>query len=131
MLPPLQQGLKDEAFFFQAVITINAIIQKVFARRQSVTADYTVEKFDGYIGVTDTSVARTITLPGGVVEGHQVIVKDESGAAGTNNITIDGNGTETIDGALTVAIDTNYGAMTLISNGAAAWFITSDVLQSI
>ena len=46
------------------------------------------------------------------------IIKDESGAARTYNITISTEGAETIDGADTVVISNAYGAITLYSNGS-------------
>lgn len=46
-------------------------------------------------------------------------VKDESGNAGTNNITVATEGAETIDGAATSVISTDYGHVTLYSNGTS------------
>lgn len=75
------------------------------------------------IGVTSTAAARTITLStAGTDNGRIVIVKDESGAAGTNNITIDTEGAELIDGAATKVISTNYGVVRLYSDGIN-WFV--------
>ncbi len=72
---------------------------------------------DAIIGVTDTSAARTITMPAAPAFIGQVwTIKDESGAASTNNITVDGNG-NLIDGAATILIDTNYGSINLYWNG--------------
>lgn len=71
------------------------------------------------IGVTDTSVTRTITIQtADIVVGRIFIIKDESGAAGTNNITIDTQGAETIDGAASVAITADFGAARLYSDGS-------------
>jgi len=61
------------------------------------------------IWVTDTSVARTITLDtDDVVAGRIKIIKDESWAAATNNITIATEWSETIDWASTITITANY-----------------------
>ena len=74
------------------------------------------------VGVTDTSIARTITLDtDDVIAGRVIIVKDESGAAGTNNITVATEGAETIDGAASVDITVNYGALRVYSDGTN-WF---------
>ena len=77
------------------------------------------------IAVTDTSAARTITLPlaNTVSAGWQITVKDESGLAGVNNITISRAGSDTIDGATSAIINSNYGSRTLYSNGVDKWFI--------
>lgn len=72
-----------------------------------------------FYAVTDTSAVRTITIStADVVDGRTFIFKDESGAAGTNNITIDTEGAETIDGAASVLITVNYGAVKLYSDGS-------------
>ncbi len=73
-------------------------------------------------GITDTSVARTITLSTvETVEGRIVIVKDESGGAGTNNITVDTLASQTIDGASSIDITADYGVLRLYSDGTN-WF---------
>jgi len=71
------------------------------------------------IGVTDTSSPRTVTMQtADITAGTRIfIIKDESGAAGTNNITIATQGSETIDGAATIVITANYGVARLYSNG--------------
>ena len=87
------------------------------------TTNYTAVAADVLIGVTDTTAARTITLyaiSGNV--GKVLVIKDMTGAAATNNITVDANASETIDGALTYAINTNYGSVTLVCD-VAGWFI--------
>lgn len=72
------------------------------------------------IGITDTSAARTVTIQtADITAGTRLfIIKDESGAAGTNNITIATQGSETIDGASTITISANYGVARLYSNGS-------------
>ena len=95
------------------------------AKRTATSTSYTALQTDYIIGVTSTAAARTITLPAAatVGAGWTYIIKDESGGAGTNNIIVDGNGAETIDGAATQAINTNYGSMNLYCDGSN-WFIT-------
>lgn len=74
------------------------------------------------IGVTNTGAARTITLQtADMANGRIMIIKDESGGAGTNNITVATQGSETIDGANTVDITVDYGCLRLYSNGSN-WF---------
>lgn len=127
MLIPIPKDTSGPQFVFLVITTVNALIERIFPRNQRVAADYTAEAFDGYVGVTDTAAARTITLPANTLAEHRIVIKDESGGAGTNNIIIDGAGSETIDGALTNTIATNYGSRHLVSNGAGAWFVVASV----
>ncbi len=72
---------------------------------------------DSIVGVTSTSSPRTINLPFiSVSAGTEYTIKDESGAASVNNITVSGNGAN-IDGASTFVINTNYGAIDVYYNG--------------
>ena len=76
------------------------------------------------IGITNTSVVRTVTiLTADIVAGRIFIIKDESGAAGTNNITITTQSTETIDGSTDdVAITADSGALRLYAASTTALF---------
>ena len=86
--------------------------------------DYNVLTTDYYIGITDTSVARTVTLPSmaNAGDGKTYIIMDESLAAGTNNITVDTADAALINGGASQPITTNGGSMTVRSNGTN-WFI--------
>lgn len=91
-------------------------------KRRAVSANYMMVKGDELIAVTSTGAARTITLPpASQMKDRIVAVKDEGGGAAANNITIDGNGSETIDGAATYAMNVNYSCIWLYSTGMA-WF---------
>ena len=61
----------------------------------------------------------TITLPAGHSVNDTIIVK-KTGASGT--VTVDANASETIDGALTFPLSTQYDSVTLISDGTN-WLI--------
>jgi len=92
-------------------------------KRTATAASYTALITDYYIGITNTSAAGTITLPPAATAGNGkvYIIKDESGGAAGNNITVQGNGAELIDGANTALITTNYGSIKLMCNGTN-WF---------
>lgn len=99
--------------FSQAVVGTGQLIEQYVATPIS----YQVLNTDAIIGVTSTAAARTITMPASsLVTGQRWTIKDESGGAGTNNITINGNG-KNIDGAATFVINTNYGAVDLYYSG--------------
>lgn len=78
---------------------------------------------ESLIAVTDTSAVRTITLSSvDIAAGSPTApvfftIKDESLAAGTNNITIDTEGGELIDGVASILINANGGVARLYSNG--------------
>lgn len=79
-------------------------------------ANYTQVATDYLIALTANTSAHTITLiTTGIKTGQHIIVKDESGVAGTNNITIAG----TIDGAANKVINSNYGDVRLYYSGSA------------
>ncbi len=83
-------------------------------------ATYTATTTDNLIGVNRAGVV-TITLPSGMSAGRTFVVTDESGAAGSNTVTIDTAGSELIDGAASVTITTNYGSVPFYFNGTD-WF---------
>ena len=83
---------------------------------------------NNYVLLVDTSSAgQTITLPASPVDGLSYKIKDKSGNASVNNVTIDGNGSN-IDGAANASINTNFGAFELVySSDDTAWFTLSFV----
>lgn len=83
----------------------------------SKTSTYTVDNEDCVVNCT--SGTFTVTLPTAVgLTGQYFVIKN----SGTGIITIDGDGSETIDGAATKILAVQYESMTLISNGAN-WII--------
>lgn len=79
---------------------------------------YVVLTTDMIIDVTDTSAARTITLPASPSTGQAFIVKDSGGQASTNPISVVvSGGVKTIDGSSSFSINSSYGSNTFIYNG--------------
>jgi len=69
--------------------------------------------------------ALTITLASAdVYEGKAISIKDSTGNAGTNAITVATEGTETIDGNASITLDANNESVNLRSDGTN-WFIES------
>ena len=60
--------------------------------------------------------ATQVNLPASPATGRVLIVKDGKGDAGSNNITVSGNG-KNIDGAASVTISSNYGVSRVVYNG--------------
>ena len=77
-----------------------------------------------YLAV-DTSVARTLNLPAATTAGMVIIVKDATGNAFANNITVARNGTDTIDTIATdYIISTNFSCIVFIGDGVSNWELT-------
>lgn len=111
-------GIRTDNFWFSGGLRVGVA---------GTATNATLTQANFYIGVTDTSAARTITLPpvATVAEGTVYIIKDESGNASVNNITVDGNGAETIDLAPNQTINTNNGRLSVIVRNGA-WFIINN-----
>lgn len=77
--------------------------------------DATININDNFLGV-DTSAPRTITMIHTPIVGETYTIADVTGGAGSNTITIVGNGSN-IDGAVTFPISSAYGSVTLIFTG--------------
>ena len=77
-----------------------------------------------YYYVNTSTAPATVTLPavGDCSGGRFFIVKDISGNAATNNITLNRVGSDLIDGATSYVTSSNYGSVTLISRGDSANF---------
>lgn len=84
-----------------------------------------------YIALIRTSSSTsTITLPAisSSNDGQVIIVKDNSGKAGTNYITINPTGSDKIDGSSTTSIRNNWGSLTFVAyNGSSSWRVIGKV----
>jgi hypothetical protein len=65
----------------------------------------------------NTGSTVTVTLPASPITGEVFIVKDATGGAATNNITISGNGAN-IDGASAQTIGIDYGSAKVVFSGS-------------
>lgn len=88
--------------------------------RADVTADYTVEDRITVVKADDTGGAITITLPPAANnEDRHLHVKK---VGNTASVTIDADGSETIDGATTLILTTQYESAHLYCDGAE-WLV--------
>lgn len=80
---------------------------------------YTTKQVDEFVGVDTNDAAVTVTLDSASASrAGTKVIKDEGGNAGTNSITVDTEGSETIDGSSSTSIATNDGVLRLYSDGA-------------
>lgn len=92
-------------------------------KQVSKTATYTADATDYTIFCNATSGAITINLPSAAtsgVSGRVYVIKKTDNSA--NAVIVDGNAAETIDGAATYSLSTQYKYVTIQSNGAN-WFV--------
>lgn len=108
----------------RSILIFNSAIQKFepktlsnsLSETEQITASTQISQFETnekFIGVNSASPA-TLDLVGIFSEGQKLIIKDKSGTAATNNITI--NSSDLIDEANTVTIAINWGSVTLLRN---------------
>lgn len=85
---------------------------------RSVAGNITGATNDYILIVTSTAAPRTVTIPN-ISNSNQIyMIKDGSGGAGTNNITVTTpGGTVLIDGATSQVINVNYGSMQVVFDG--------------
>lgn len=82
------------------------------------TANYTAAVTDEVIFCDATSGAITISLPPAATAGAGKVYAVKKTDASGNAVTLDGDGTEKIDGALTKALAAQYDSVTIVSDGA-------------
>jgi hypothetical protein len=108
-----------------AVLVPFAMAQGYSIGRTGTAISMTLGSNHGVVGVTDTTAARTITLPSALIgAGRHYTIKDESGgASATNYIRVQpGTAGQTLDGAAYYDIKVPYEALIVYSNGQN-WFI--------
>jgi len=93
----------------------------------AVSTDLTIGNSDTFVYlIIDTSASRDITLPlaSGVSSGRIYILKDSTGTSEDNNITVNIQGSDTIDGQSSQILNSNYGSWTIIGDGTSKWYIS-------
>lgn len=92
----------------------------------STNTNLTIGAAATYVTVlTDTAAARTITLPlaSAVAAGRIYIIKDVSGQSEANAITLAAAGSDTVDGASSQSLSSNYSSWIITGDGVSAWYI--------
>lgn len=107
-----------------SVITSAASLETVATNEFS--ADVTIAPSDAYVVLNmDMSAARQVTLPlaSAVAAGRIYVIKDATGQAETNTLTVAKQGSDTIDGATSQTITSNYGSIFVVGDGSSKWRI--------
>jgi len=86
------------------------------------TAAYTADVADRGVLCDATSSAFTVTLPAAsTATDVQLFIKKTDASA--NGVTVDGNGSETIDGATTQSLPNQYDVIEIYCDGTEWWII--------
>ncbi len=93
-------------------------------RVASISADYTASDLDSVVLVDATSAGITVTLPDAtVVSGKNITIKKTDASA--NAVTVDGNGSQKIDGATTASLASQNKYISIVSDGTN-WHIVAN-----
>ena len=106
---------------YQVMATGNAVLRHAVA-----DANYSVTVGISVVAYTSITAARTVSLPASssFSPGTTIRVVDESGScSATKTITINPNGSDTINGAASVVINQPYGYVTIGSNASGKWTV--------
>ena len=109
---------------FTYLDTNGTIIKTATNYHEAKSASYTITDSDGVavILMTTASTDRTVTLPTAADNtGRMITIKKVD--SGTGMVTIDGEGSETIDGETTLDLYQQYNSVSLICDGTG-WHIT-------
>ena len=110
--PDLNDSTEDESLR-GAVTTIS-----------SSDSPYSVSTSTDYLLIQTSGGVVRVVLPLASVmgSGRRFMIKDATGNAATNNITIAVSGTDTIDGASSFVVDVNFASVSVLSDGSN-WFV--------
>ena len=116
------QTLTNKTITTSGLLTVNG---GMVWKRTATAISYTVLVTDALVSITDTSAARTITLPAsaGVATGQTFTITDESNNATAQPITITRSGSDTfLGGGTSVLLDVSGGSVSVFWNGSV-WII--------
>lgn len=116
--PVFSPVLEDDCdSFISSSIVNNTIVSPLLPVVIVTTSPYQALSTDFFIGVNNTGlVPFSVVLPANPQTGKVYIIKDVSGTASTDPITVTAIG-HTIDGAASATINTDYGSITLVFDG--------------
>lgn len=120
----IKSAADSTGFIFDGVSAWYTIIDPSAGTAAStpVSYPYTVSFADEKkVVLVNSSSPRTITLPNAATHPIWLYIKDATGSAATNNITIVPSGGNTVDGAASFVINKNADSYLFVSNGSNGW----------
>ena len=95
--------------------------------RKTTAIDYSIKVIDFIVAAVSnaSNPAITLTLPAASAcsNGQTFIIKDEGGAADSRNVTVTCQGSDTIDGAGSVTLQSPYASIQVYCNGTDKYYI--------
>ncbi len=113
----------QEYFNKQLEQAVNEIVNRVNINYKKVTTSTYDILVDNLFIDVNVGTATTLSLPQNPPIGTNFIVKDSSGSAGTNNITVTPASGNTIQGQANFVINNNFGSLEIIYNGTNQWLV--------
>lgn len=120
-----QDFFSSNVQYAPSYVTVGNVLQ---GNRSAINVTNTSK--NGYIGITDTSSPRTVTLFAGPKD-YQIFIVDETGFASGNGITITPTGGALIDGLASYVINRDYGSVLLHYNGTNWFSISGSTLPNV
>ena len=116
-------GTNQEYFNKQVQQAINDLVNRANINYKKITTTTANLQIDDLF--IDVNVANnvTLTLPKSPPIGTNYIIKDSSGSAGTNNITVSANTGNTVQGSASTSITADFGLVKVIYDGTSKWLI--------
>lgn len=107
-----------------STLTISASGDLDYVVTSTSTTPYVVTATDQVIAMDCSGGIKTVQLPNAPTTGRWVIIKDSTGSAAANNITVTTvGGVVLIDAAATFTINAAYQSVTVVFNGTAYMII--------
>lgn len=106
-----------------SVMSVNSTI----LNRVTTSSSYEMNYSHYFIGVDTTNATGSVylNLPSatGSLAGRSYVIKDETGAANTNNIYVQVSGSDSIDGESFIILESPYASINIYTDGISKWFV--------
>lgn len=105
----LIQSAVWNAIFTDISSALTLLGRQLYGSTAVISTPYLQIATDTLLLVNNAGAVTINLLAASADNGYPLIIKDTSGAAHTNNITITANGSDTIEGFASITINTDYG----------------------
>jgi hypothetical protein len=116
-------GTNQEYFNKQVQQAINDLVNRANINYRKITVTSADILVDDLFLEINVSNAVSLTLPKSPPIGTNFIIKDSSGNASSNNITVIASTGNTVQGSANTIINANFGSVKVIYDGTNKWLI--------